>query len=92
MVVTHQANRQGLKASTVGTEHTGESLGIMQVADTAITLNQTRAEYELSKLRIHVARARNQRKWAEIEVWQNLPLGQFAQHSMVVEKEGKSDE
>ena len=77
VVITHQANRQSITAKVVGSQHTGESLGIIQVADTAVSLMQTKEEYELSKMRIHVMRSRSEKKWGSVELYQNLDTGQF---------------
>ena len=87
VVVSHQSNRTGLTAEIVTAEHTGQALEIVQIADTAISLNQTRAEVILGKMRIYVLRARNQKKWQMIEIWQNLDIGQFAQASKIMTDE-----
>lgn len=97
VVTTHQANRSGLTADIVGAEHTGEALAVMQIADTALSLNQTRQEALLGKMRIHILRARNQKKWQMVEVWQNLNIGQFAQASKLMSEaevlgEGEDDD
>lgn len=92
MVTTHQGNRESLSAEVVGVEHTGEALAIMQTADTAISLNQTFAEYLESKMRVFIMRARGARKWIEIEMWQNLAMGQFHQASRIKKREEEADE
>ena len=81
VILTHQANRQAGKSKEVDVEHTGESIGIMQVADTAISLQQTREDHQKRQIRIKVIRARNQQKWGLVRCWQNLDIGQFCQHS-----------
>lgn len=86
MVATHQSNRASLNAESVGLEHTGESLAIMQIADAAASLQQTKEEYSLDILRMKLIRHRSQRKWGTYKIWQNLDLGQFCQHSEKVEE------
>ena len=81
VLTTHQANREAIGVEVVGAQHTGESLGIVQVADTGISLNQTKSEYQTGKMRINVMRSRNRQKWGTIEIWQNLDIGQFHQAS-----------
>lgn len=83
MVITHQGNRESINAEVVGVEHTGEALAIMQTADTGISLNQTYAEYVEHKMRLFIMRARGSAKWVEIEMWQNLAMGQFHQASRI---------
>lgn len=91
VVVAHQTNREGMSAEVVGAEHAGESLGIMQVADTCVTLNQTKAENAQGKIRLHVARARSAKKWQHVECYQNLDLGQFCLASKIVEAPEKEE-
>ena len=81
VVVSHQANREALNVDVVETGHTSESLGIMQVCDTAVSLNQTKAESQLQKMRLFIMRARNQQKWKQILLFQSLDIGQFCLHS-----------
>jgi replicative DNA helicase len=85
VVTTHQGNRESIGANLVGTQHTGESIGIVQIADTGISLNQSKAEYQTGKMRINVMRSRNQTKWGLVEIWQNLNIGQFCQASKILE-------
>lgn len=92
VVTTHQANRDAIAAKVVGTQHTGESIGIVQVADTGISLNQTKAENELGKMRVSIMRARNQKKWGLFEIWQNLNIGQFCQASKLIEDTSEEDD
>lgn len=92
VVTTHQANRGAISAKVVGTEHTGESIGIAQVADTGISLNQSKAENELGKMRISIMRARNQKKWRLFEIWQNLDIGQFCQASTTIQDTSEEEE
>ena len=92
VVATHQGNRQAMDARTITARHVGESLGVMQTADTAISLNQTNDEYQLAKMRIFIMRARNQRKWGLIEILQNLEIGQFCQASVILNKEEQENE
>lgn len=92
LVATHQANREALKVELVESQHTGEALAIMQIADTAISLNQTKAEYEQGLMRAYIMRARNVRKWKQIQMFQNLDLGQFCQVSRLVEDEESDNE
>ena len=87
VVTTHQSNREGIAADIVGAEHSGESLRIMQIADTAISLNQTRAEADLGIMRAYIARARNVKKWQMFKMYQNLDIGQFCCASEFVEPE-----
>ncbi len=84
MIVTHQGNRQSLSAEIVEAEHTGESLIIVQVADTAVSFNQDRREQALGLMRIHLMRARNAKKWGMVEAYQNLDIGQFCQVSRML--------
>lgn len=77
VLLTHQANREGNKVPVVGVEHVGESLGIMQIADVAVSLNQIPAEQKESKARLVVMRSRSSAKWGNVTIWQNLGLGQF---------------
>lgn len=86
VIATHQANRQAIEAEMVGTQHAGESLRIMQVADIAITLNQTSAERALRKMRLHVARSRNTNKGETVALWQNLDIASFHQYSEIVDE------
>lgn len=81
MVATHQANRDSMNAELVGVEHTGESFAIMQIADTGISFNQTKAENQLGKMRLNVMRARGSQKFAIIDMWQNLDTAQFCMAS-----------
>lgn len=92
VVTTHQSNREGISAEIVGAEHSGQAIEIMQTADTAITLNQTRAEAALGLLRVFIARARNQKKWQMFEVFQNLDIGQFACASQQIEMDNNEQE
>lgn len=85
VVATHQANRVGMQADIVGAEHTGGAIEIMQIADVAVTLNQTRSENKLGKMRLFLARARGQQKWLLFEMFMNLQLGQFCQVSRSIE-------
>ena len=64
----------------------------MQVADTGISLNQSKAEHQLGKMRISVMRARNQQKWGIMEIWQNLDIGQFCQASKKLENPVEDDD
>ena len=77
VVITHQANRAAISAKVVGSQHTGESLGIIQVTDTAVSLMQNKEEHELSMARIHVMRSRSEKKWGSVDIYQNLDTGQF---------------
>ena len=81
MVITHQANRSGIKAKHLTMEHVGESYGIMQVVENAIALEQTPEEYDNSVLRIKVLKARHGYKNAHIKCYQHIPTGQFHLHS-----------
>ena len=92
VVTTHQGNRDSAKADIVGIQHTGESFGIVQVADIGISLNQTKAEHQLGKMRINVMRSRNQQKWGVVEIWQNLDIGQFCQVSKECEYTQEEEE
>ena len=87
VVATHQANREGMRADVLDAYHTSESLGIMQTADTAISLNQSDAEQKLGTLRVFVMRARGTEKWNMIKVYQLLDIGQFCIGSSVMTKE-----
>lgn len=87
VVVTHQSNRPGLTAPIVEAVHTGEALAILQIADLGISLNQTRAEYALGKMRAFVIRARGTKKWAMIEMFQSLDIGQFCLASRIMPHE-----
>ena len=91
-VTTHQANRSAVHSNLVGVEHVGESFAIMQTADTAISLNQTKQEHDLGTFRIKVMRARGSRKGDVIKVWQNLDVGQFSQASYLLPPEEDEDE
>ena len=91
VVTTHQANREAMGAEVVGAHHTGESLGIVQVCDTGVSLNQTKSEYQVGKMRINIMRSRNRQKWGTIDIWQNLDIGQFCQASQRVEN-GNNEE
>ena len=77
IVISHQANRAGLKANIVGVEHTSEALGIMQVADTAVSLSQSKEENRDQKIRAFIMRSRNTAKWQAVRIYQNLDIGQF---------------
>lgn len=90
VLITHQANREGQSAPTVGVEHAGESIGIMQVADVGISLNQNSQEQKEGKARLKIMRSRGTAKWGEVEIWQNLGLGQFCLKSM--DKKDDDDE
>lgn len=92
VILTHQSNRDSFDAEVVETQHTGESIGIMQVADTGISLNQTKAENKIGKARLNIMRARNMKKWSQIEIWQNLDIGQFCQASKELEMKQQEDE
>ena len=87
---SHQANRESV-SSKIGTgkgktrliedQHTGESFGIVQVVDTAVSINHSKEDYKDGRLKMYVMRARNARKWEVIEIMQNLEIGQFCQGS-----------
>ena len=81
VAVSHQSNRKSFKASILNVQDSGESIGIMQVADTAVGLSQTTSEQALNHATIHVMRARNHKKFGAVKIWQNLQIGQFCQHS-----------
>ncbi len=85
VVATHQANRPGLSVEILEAEHTGENIAIAQIADTAITLNQTKEENARGVMRIFLMRARNAKKWQLIEVLGNLEIGQFCQDSRLID-------
>lgn len=85
VVATHQANRPGLNVDIVEAEHTGENIAIMQIADTGISLNQTKEEAERGIMRVYLMRARNAKKWLLVEIFQNLEIGQFCQESRVID-------
>ena len=89
VVISHQANRAGLKANIVGVEHTSEALGIMQVADTAVSLSQSKEENKEQKMKMFVMRSRNTAKWKAVRIYQNLDIGQFclASHKINLEEE-----
>lgn len=84
VVATHQSNRPGMVAEIVEAVHTGEALAILQIADLGISLNQTRAEHALEKMRLFVMRARGKKKWVMIEMFQSLGIGQFCLASRVM--------
>jgi replicative DNA helicase len=92
VTVTHQGNRDSINTDIVGAEHSSEALEVMQIADTAISLNQTRAESDLGVMRVFIARARNQQKWQMFKIFQNLTIGQFAQASTLIEREEEEEE
>lgn len=85
VVATHQANRPGLSVEILEAEHTGENIAIAQIADTAITLNQTKEENDRGVMRVYLMRARNAKKWQLIEVLGNLEIGQFCQESRLID-------
>lgn len=85
MVATHQANRPALNVEIVEPEHTGENIAIMQIADTGISLNQTKDEAARGIMRVFVMRARNAKKWQLVECFQNLEIGQFCQESRLID-------
>lgn len=77
VLVTHQANREGVNAELVGVHHSGESIGVMQVADVGVSLQQTAKEQKSSVARLYVMRSRSSAKYGEVKIYQNLALGQF---------------
>ena len=77
VVASTQTNRQGLKSEHLGAHHVGESLGIMQVCDTAIALSQSSNERQYGIMQLKVIRARNQRRDGAVEIFQDLGAGQF---------------
>ena len=81
VLLTHQANRQGNLAKMVDVSQSGESIGVMQVADTAFSLTQNRFELLNEQLRVKVIRCRRHKKGTVAVVWQDLSLGQFAMRS-----------
>ena len=87
VVVTHQANREGIIKKSVGIEHTGESIGIMQVADIALGLSQTKQEAVLGEMRISVLRSRHTGKNYNIVMKQAMDVGQFCLFSEMQRKE-----
>ena len=93
VVVTHQSNREGLTKKSVGVEHSGESIGVMTVADIALGLSQTKQEYELGEMRIGILRSRHTQKNLNIVMKQAIDVGQFCLFSEYKKQETlESDE
>ena len=90
IVITHQANREGVSSKKLTIAHSGESFGIMQIADTAISLEQKDKEYEDNTININVIRARHRAKFIKVKCYQNIAMGQFHLHSEKIKKEQKS--
>jgi len=88
VVLTHQSNRQGIKAKTVDVQHTGEALGIMQVADTAVSLTQSKDLHNNEQMDLYVIRSRNTEKWAKVRIYQKFEIGQFCLASEEVKNDG----
>jgi len=88
VLATHQANRAALRADLIDASHTGEDIRIMQVADTGISLNQSRLERRQNQMRLYLMRARNAKKDEIYRIYQNFATGQFCLHSEKYVEEG----
>lgn len=79
IIAAAQANRTGQNAAVpvLTREHIGADFSMSQTADTLITLNQTKEEYELGLMRIFVDKSRNEKKPPLIIISQNPSIGQF---------------
>ena len=93
VVSTHQGNRKSGQEKLVESYHSAESVGIMQIADTAVSLAQTKSELNEKLIRLYVMRTRNTGgKGKQFRLFQNLELGQFCQGSQdYVEEEDVSE-
>lgn len=54
-----QANRQSFSKKVIGTDAVSEDIGISQIADIIISVNQTRDEALVDKVRLHMAKVRD---------------------------------
>lgn len=91
VMITHQANRQGITAKLIGGQHTSESLGPLIVADNLIALQKYKEEEKDGMLKLTVVKSRNFAGQKSIEVLQNLQIGQFCQYARI-ERRDEEDE
>lgn len=76
-VAVMQANREGMKASTVRGHHTSEDASQLMTADTIITYSQTDREDELDVARLFVEKNRNDEGGFTVLIAQSYNTGQF---------------
>jgi replicative DNA helicase len=67
-----QSQRAAISMETHTEEQVGEDIGMVNIADVVITLNQTREEVNQNKMRLFVAKNRNGRKYIEIPIINDL--------------------
>jgi replicative DNA helicase len=73
----HQANREGMTARIVTSEHIAEDISIIHTADTAAFLMQTEREDELGLARLFMSKHRTDTSKFTVVIAQNLKHGQF---------------
>lgn len=81
-----QCNRAGLDVSVLTSRHLAEDFSKIWTADDAISLNQTKAEYDKGLARLYVEKARDERKNYLIAISQNYSIGQFCISSALMSK------
>jgi len=77
LVVPQQGNRASESAQTVYGHHGGGSIGMLAVADNAITYSQTPAEEKHGVARLYAQKVRNDQARFTILITQHYPSGQF---------------
>jgi hypothetical protein len=87
MVATQQGNRAAGQAATVMEHHTAGSIGVINVADNAITYSQTASEEEHGLARIYTQKVRNDVARFYLLITQHYPTGQFCLDSKLMTNE-----
>jgi len=78
VLLTHQANRlANVDKQHVDVEHTGESIDVLRVADTGVSLMQTNEQARAGVSRLWVMRSRGTEKKRGVIIHQNFETGQF---------------
>lgn len=73
----NQTNRGSMQMELIDLDSTAEDMGIVNISDIGITINQTRQEYNEGRARLHLAKNRDGMRGQIIEILQNLKRGQF---------------
>jgi replicative DNA helicase len=79
-----QANREGLKVSTVTEANIAEDYSKVGTVDTLITGSQTQSEKDLGLMRLFVAKGRDDVSKFQILLSQMYPIGQFVVESTML--------
>lgn len=83
-IIAAQSNREGAKARTVDTTHTGEDFSKVATADNIITYSRTSMERKMNLARLLAAKVRNEEAGFVTMITQSYATGQFALDSAYI--------